>query len=172
MLLLVLLLLLLLLLLCFRCPYDTTTQTTVPHLERMLHPTLLLYQVNTSMLLLLLLPLSNRCPYDTTTQTTGATSLNECLVPPGYYVQINATNPNTGVLKKCPTNINGTGYYRSGWVSFSEAKGDDGAQACTPCGRGISSAYRDWDEIGDGAVVMAKDPLPGRVSSSSASCCE
>jgi hypothetical protein len=135
-------------------------------------PDMRLQDPSPMLLLVLLLLLPNRCPFDTTTQTTGATSLNECLVPPGYYVRLNSTNPNTGVLEKCPTNVNGTGYYRAGWVSFSEAKGDDGTQACTPCGKGILSACRDWDEIGDGAVVMAKDPLPGRVSSSSASCCE
>jgi hypothetical protein len=113
-----------------------------------------------------------RCPYDTTTKTTGATSLDECLVPPGYFVKLNDTDPNTGVLEKCPKNVSGTGYYRAGWVSFSQAKGTDGTEACTPCGSAILSAYRDEDEIGDGAVVMAKDPEPGRVPASSASCCE
>lgn len=113
-----------------------------------------------------------RCPFDTTTKTTGATSLDDCLVPPGYYVQLDAQDPNNGTLVKCPMNVSNVGYYRPGWVSFGEAKGMDGTEACKPCGSGILSEYRDDDEIGDGAIVRAKDPYPGRVPASSASCCE
>ncbi|KAF8063058.1 Heat shock 22 kDa protein [Scenedesmus sp. PABB004] len=109
-----------------------------------------------------------RCPLDTTTETVGARSVNDCQVPPGYYVQMSGS---TGTLAKCPTNVNGTGYYRSGWVSPTEAKSTgDGTDVCKPCGKGVLSEYRDFDEIGDQRVVMANDPFPGRVASSSASC--
>ncbi|WIA42909.1 hypothetical protein OEZ86_008823 [Tetradesmus obliquus] len=111
-----------------------------------------------------------QCPFNTTTKATGAISPDDCLVPPGYFVKLNDANPAVGVLEKCPKNVSGMGYYRSGWVSFSQAKGTDGTDACTPCGAGILSEYRDADEIQDGLVVMANDPHPGLVPSSSASC--
>jgi hypothetical protein len=43
----------------------------------------------------------------------------------------------------------GQGYYRAGWVSFSDARVQEagpGTTVCTACGRGIKSAYTDVDE--------------------------
>lgn len=122
------------------------------------------------LLLLLLLCLQNSCPLNTTTKLTGAASVNDCLVPPGYYVKL--AGPDSGELTKCPVNVNGTGYYRSGWVGPLEATGVDGTDACTACGRDILSDYRDIDEIVDPVLLMSKQPVPGRVSSSPSSCCK
>jgi Tyrosine-protein kinase ephrin type A/B receptor-like len=113
-----------------------------------------------------------RCPLGATTEQEGAKSVNDCAVPPGYWIVM--TGPNQGKLAKCPMNINGRGYYRTGWASPSQATSTtgDGTDVCAPCGSGIKSEYRDNDEIGDHRVIMDNDPFPGLVPATSASCCE
>ncbi|WIA16345.1 hypothetical protein OEZ85_013043 [Tetradesmus obliquus] len=89
------------------------------------------------------------CPFGTTTQFLGAASINECQIPPGYYIKV-ATLGDT--LTTCPTNVSGQGYYRSGWTSYTDitARDTTGTTACTACGVGILSALTDIDELGGG----------------------
>jgi hypothetical protein len=95
-------------------------------------------------------------------------------VPPGYYIQ-NATE----TLKKCPSNVNGTGYYRQGWISYSLGiDNGDGTAVCTPCGEGILSSPKEFDEA-EALVAAFKasnnqalDDAPGLVAASGSSCCK
>ncbi|KAF8063860.1 hypothetical protein HT031_003717 [Scenedesmus sp. PABB004] len=138
-----------------------------------------------------------RCPFGTVTRERGTESANDCLVPPGYYVQ--APPGEAPRLAKCPTNVTAaadgppSGFYRTGWVPPTPAVMDaDGTKACTPCGVGILSKWADPDEQTDVAVLRAtavngtgeaaaaaaaavasasaQDPGYGWVASSSASC--
>lgn len=72
--------------------------------------------------------------------------LPRCLavVPPGYFLHADS-------LVKCPSNANGTGYFRAGWVVPSAAQDADpsGVNACTPCGTGIPSRPSEPDERPD-----------------------
>jgi hypothetical protein len=86
----------------------------------------------------------------------GSTSINDCQIPPGYYVKITSTgNTLAGAMEKCPTNSSGQGFYRSGWTSYTDAKaqGGSGTAACTPCGPGIVSALTDIDESLGGNIT-------------------
>ncbi|KAF8065592.1 hypothetical protein HT031_003193 [Scenedesmus sp. PABB004] len=92
------------------------------------------------------------CPFGTQTQNMGAASMGDCMVPPGYYI-----NLNTSAIAKCPNNVtyNGTqaGFYRETWTVWSDSsvqEAGDGSTACKPCGPGILSATTDIDERGAG----------------------
>ncbi|WIA36543.1 hypothetical protein OEZ86_007835 [Tetradesmus obliquus] len=91
------------------------------------------------------------CPFGTTTQFLGAASINDCQIPPGYYIKV-ALGDTNGTLTTCPTNVSGQGYYRSGWTSYTDitARDTTGTTACTACGVGILSALTDIDELGGG----------------------
>jgi hypothetical protein len=85
-----------------------------------------------------------KCPFNSLTQQNGSQSIDDCVVPPGYFIN------SASELTKCPGDINGTGYYRSGWVSYKQAQdANDGTTACTPCGAGILSTPVDTDERTD-----------------------
>lgn len=92
------------------------------------------------------------CPFGTTTQFLGAASINDCQIPPGYYIKITNLADTTGTLTTCPGNVTGQGYYRSGWTSYTDitARDTNGTTACTACGAGILSAPTDIDELGGG----------------------
>lgn len=92
------------------------------------------------------------CPFGTTTQFLGAASINDCQIPPGYYIKVDAPGGPTGNLTTCPTNVSGQGYYRSGWTSYTDitARDTNGTTACTACGAGILSDLTDIDELGGG----------------------
>ncbi|WIA38112.1 hypothetical protein OEZ86_001474 [Tetradesmus obliquus] len=107
-----------------------------------------------------------RCPGGSITQETGSKSINDCLVPPGYFVNNGFNLPR---LAKCSTDPStGQGYYRAGWVAAGQASGPDAAAACTACGRDIPSALVEPDES---SVTLGQDDTrPGFVSSSASSC--
>jgi len=82
-----------------------------------------------------------QCPAGTVTRVKGAKSIEECMVPPGYYL-----TPN---MVTC-----GSGTFREGWLMASDPK----ATTCTPCGDGIQSEPRDLDEnplVANGTLVRA-----------------
>uniref|UniRef100_A0A383VZJ7 Tyrosine-protein kinase ephrin type A/B receptor-like domain-containing protein n=1 Tax=Tetradesmus obliquus TaxID=3088 RepID=A0A383VZJ7_TETOB len=85
------------------------------------------------------------CPLGTTTLSTGTSSVANCGVPPGYFLDATA-----GKLVKCPTNIAGQGYYRNGWARWDNTavQDTDGTKACTACGAGILSAWTEADSSG------------------------
>jgi hypothetical protein len=98
------------------------------------------------------------------------------VVPPGYFLA-QASNSTDGVLTKCPGNVNGQGYYRSGWVGYklaiSQLTGQAaGTDVCTPCGEGILSEPKQQDEIIDPDAVITFNPWPGLVAATKDSCCE
>lgn len=103
-----------------------------------------------------------KCPSGSTTLKNASISVNDCLVPPGFYV-----DSGSGNIVICPTTpVNNTileGYYRAGWKSVQEVTDTDGKTACTKCGDGILSTPRDADERPDAAS-------DGLVPSSAASC--
>jgi hypothetical protein len=113
-----------------------------------------------------------RCPLGSATLSNASTSINDCMVPPGYYVKAPAAGSSSsgGEMVPCPTTTPGTeeeGYYRAGWKSFSEVTSvtGDGKDVCSKCGEGILSRPMDDDESSAAA--------PGsKVASSPASCCE
>jgi hypothetical protein len=89
------------------------------------------------------------CPFNTTTQHLGATSINDCMVPPGYFIQLDASGAFTGRMLKCPVDADGQGYFRTGWASYSDMRVQEtgpGTIACSSCGKGIKSALTDVDE--------------------------
>lgn len=109
------------------------------------------------------------CPLGSTTLANASTSINDCMVPPGYFVKAAAAG-SAGQMLPCPTTPAGTqqeGYYRAGWKSFSEvaSTAGDGRDVCSKCGEGVLSRAMD----DDGSPTAA----PGsKVASSPASCCE
>lgn len=109
-----------------------------------------------------------KCPMGSTTPWMGATSIDDCLVPPGYYLKVTALD--VGTLEKCPYNWNGKAFYRSGWSVREKASGPDPAAACTPCGDGVLGKFVDLDEIRDTGVVAEQDEFPGLVASTKWSC--
>jgi hypothetical protein len=106
-----------------------------------------------------------KCPTGSTTRRNGSTSLDECVVPPGYWL---STVNNT--LVKCPGDVNGTGYYRSNWVSFKFAQDTDGTTACSRCGTRIKSVPRDSDERTDLPADDGSDLFYDLVAASPQSC--
>eukprot|EP00878_Enallax_costatus_P039056 GHUV01044574.1.p1 GENE.GHUV01044574.1~~GHUV01044574.1.p1 ORF type:complete len:745 (+),score=130.50 GHUV01044574.1:1229-3463(+) len=95
-----------------------------------------------------------KCPDGSTTQQRGSTSINDCMVPPGYYIN---TSNQPATLRPCPNTItlsNGlqAGFYRSGWVTYQSpaVRDSDGQKACTKCGDNILSNPRDIDESNGG----------------------
>eukprot|EP00775_Hariotina_reticulata_P006511 gene6511-6738_t len=63
-------------------------------------------------------------------------------VPPGYYIEAA-----TDTLNKCPNNVSGNGYFRQGWISYSLGiDSGNGTTVCTPCGEGILSRPKEFDE--------------------------
>jgi hypothetical protein len=118
-----------------------------------------------------------RCPLGSTTLNNASTSINDCMVPPGYYVKAAAPgssssndSANVGEMVKCPTTPPGTeeeGYYRAGWKSFSEVTSltGDGRDVCSKCGQGVLSRPMDDDE-------STAAEAGSKVASSAASCCE
>jgi hypothetical protein len=82
-------------------------------------------------------------------------------VPPGYFLDVANSK-----LVKCPTNINGQGYYRNGWVRWNETsvQDTDGTKACTPCGAGILSNLMEADTSTSDNTSL--------VASSADACCE
>lgn len=109
-----------------------------------------------------------RCPLGSVTLSNGSTSIDDCVVPPGYFVM--ATTDGLGVMVKCPTTPDGTeqeGYYRSGWKlirKVASATGD-GTDVCTKCGIGILSRAIEPD---DSPVAVAGS----MVAATSTTCCE
>jgi len=87
------------------------------------------------------------------------------VVPPGYWL-----NTATSQLVKCPNNVAGAGYYRSGWVSYKLAQDTDGTRACTRCGSSIKSEPRDQDERDDLPADDGSDSFYGLVAATAQSC--
>jgi hypothetical protein len=116
-----------------------------------------------------------RCPLGSTTLNNASTSINDCMVPPGYYVKpaasgSSSSSSSVGEMVKCPTTPPGTeeeGYYRSGWKSFSEVTSvtGDGKDVCSKCGEGVLSRPIDDDE-------SAAAEAGSKVAATTASCCE
>lgn len=109
-----------------------------------------------------------RCPLGSVTLQNGSTSIDDCMVPPGWFVKASADG--LGQMLKCPTTPEGTeqeGYYRSGWKSFREvtSASGDGTDVCTKCGNGILSRPVELDES-PGADADSK------VAATASSCCE
>ncbi|WIA12137.1 hypothetical protein OEZ85_012210 [Tetradesmus obliquus] len=107
------------------------------------------------------------CPLGSTTKGLGATSPNDCMVPPGYFIQLDAAGASTGKMVKCPENADGQGYFRAGWVRFDDEnvqEAGSGTTACSSCGKGIKSALTDVDEALGGTDTTAL------VAGSSVSC--
>lgn len=71
------------------------------------------------------------CPDGSVTKQLGATSVLDCLVPPGYLL-----------TKGSGMELCGDGTYRSGWLLHSDAR----AAKCTACGRDIKSEPNEKDE--------------------------
>lgn len=98
------------------------------------------------------------CPLGSTTKGLGATSPNDCMVPPGYFIQLDAAGAATGKMVKCPENADGQGYFRAGWVRFDDEnvqEAGSGTTACSSCGKGIKSALTDVDEALGGTDTAA-----------------
>jgi ferredoxin-like protein FixX len=94
------------------------------------------------------------CPYGTWTQAVGASTIEQCLTPPGHYTNITAK---TTTL--CPAHS-----YRANWLPYEQAE----AQACTACGVGVLAAKTDrvtWSFPNGTDVEVA-------VTSSPDDCCE
>jgi len=106
-----------------------------------------------------------QCPTGSTTRQNGSTSLDDCVVPPGYWL-----NTANNQLVKCPNNVAGDGYYRSGWVSFKLAQDTDGTRACSKCGTGIRSQPRDVEERTDLPADDGSDAYYGLVAATAQSC--
>jgi hypothetical protein len=106
-----------------------------------------------------------KCPTGSTTRQNGSTSLDECVVPPGYFL-----STVTNQLVKCPSDVAGNGYYRSGWVSFKFVQDTDGTAACSKCGTSIRSTPRDVDERTDLPADDGSDAFYGLVAATSQSC--
>jgi hypothetical protein len=105
-----------------------------------------------------------KCPYGSLTQQNGSVSLDDCVVPPGYFIKQTGSD---GELIKCPGDVSGNGYFRSGWVTYKQALDTgDGTTACTACGAGILSEPVDADERTD---IDTTDSL---VPATPSSCCE
>jgi hypothetical protein len=110
-----------------------------------------------------------RCPLGSTTLANASTSINDCMVPPGWFVAAGANN-GAGQMLKCPTTPEGSeqeGYFRAGWKGFAEvtSSSGDGTDVCTKCGTGILSRAVDADESPDAAA-------DSKVAASTAACCE
>jgi hypothetical protein len=108
------------------------------------------------------------CPRGSTTLRNASTSINECMVPPGWFVA--AAPGGSGQMSKCPTTPEGSeqeGYFRAGCKGYAEATSSsgDGTDVCTKCGDGILSRAVDADESPDAAA-------DSKVAASSAACCE
>lgn len=120
-----------------------------------------------------------RCPLGTLTKQTGSESVDDCLVPPGYYIQ-SADGGTTGQLAKCPNNISAdgiapaSGFYRANWVAPSVVIDTDGRKGCTACGEGVLSRPTAQDERTDLESLQQdpanSDPYFGLVASSPFSC--
>lgn len=94
------------------------------------------------------------CPYGTWTQGVGATTVEQCLTPPGHYTDITAQT-----TQLCPAHS-----YRAGWLPYEQAE----AQACTACGVGVLAEKTDrvtWSYPNGTDVEVA-------VTSSTDDCCE
>jgi len=103
------------------------------------------------------------CPTGSITRQPGSTSLDDCVVAPGYYL-----NTDTKKMTKCPNNFAGNGYYRTGWIGYKFAQDTDGRTACKACGDKILSEPREPDEmpvLDDGG-----DPFVGKIAATSDSC--
>lgn len=108
------------------------------------------------------------CPMGSTTLQNASTSINQCMVPPGWFVS--STADGLGQMVKCLTTQEGTeqeGYYRSGWKSFSEvtSTSGEGTDVCTKCGDGILSRAIEPDES-PGAAANST------VAATASSCCD
>lgn len=107
------------------------------------------------------------CPHGSVSRNAGALSVDECMVPPGYFIATDAGGQKSMV--KCPTSSDPAtaGYFRSSWVSYSQVVSADaaGTDVCTKCGDGILSELTEADEN-----PLAADD--SRVAATSASCCK
>lgn len=63
------------------------------------------------------------CPYGTWTKAVGASTVEECLTPPGHFTDLGAKT-----TQLCPAHS-----YRVNWLPPEQAE----AQACIPCGVGV-----------------------------------
>eukprot|EP00878_Enallax_costatus_P026846 GHUV01028850.1.p1 GENE.GHUV01028850.1~~GHUV01028850.1.p1 ORF type:complete len:672 (+),score=69.23 GHUV01028850.1:1615-3630(+) len=94
-----------------------------------------------------------RCPFGSITRQNGSSSLDDCVVPPGYFIRPNSKDPTqqTGQLVKCSTtspNTTEEGYYRPSWKPYNNVVtlNGDGTDVCIKCGAGILSMQVQQDE--------------------------